>query len=49
MSSPFDIESAEFLNEMGMNIFKIPSGEITNKPYLSCCKYKINQQYYLVE
>ena len=34
MSSPFDIESAEFLNEMGMNIFKIPSGEITNKPYL---------------
>ena len=34
MSSPFDIESAEFLNNIGMNIFKIPSGEITNKPYL---------------
>jgi N,N'-diacetyllegionaminate synthase len=34
MSSPFDIESAQFLNNIGMNIFKVPSGEITNKPYL---------------
>lgn len=30
LSSPFDVESVDFLYELGMNIFKIPSGEITN-------------------
>ena len=30
MSTPFDIDSARFLRELGMEIFKIPSGEITN-------------------
>jgi N,N'-diacetyllegionaminate synthase len=30
MSSPFDTESARFLAELGIEIFKIPSGEITN-------------------
>jgi len=34
MSTPFDIQSAEFLNSLGMQIFKIPSGEITNLPYI---------------
>lgn len=34
LSSPFDIESVHFLNELGLEIFKIPSGEITNYPYL---------------
>jgi N,N'-diacetyllegionaminate synthase len=34
MSTPFDFESIEFLNNLGMEIFKIPSGEITNLPYL---------------
>lgn len=34
MSTPFDIESANFLHELGMKIFKIPSGEITNLPFL---------------
>lgn len=34
LSSPFDIESIEFLDSLGLNIFKIPSGEITNLPYL---------------
>ncbi|MHC9543638.1 MAG: N-acetylneuraminate synthase [Vulcanimicrobiota bacterium] len=34
LSSPFDIESIEFLNTLGLNILKIPSGEITNLPYL---------------
>lgn len=34
ISSPFDIESAEFLHRIGLPIFKIPSGEITNLPYL---------------
>ena len=34
LSSPFDIESVKFLNNIGLKIFKIPSGEITNLPYL---------------
>lgn len=34
MSTPFDFESIEFLDSIGMEIFKIPSGEITNLPYL---------------
>ena len=34
LSSPFDEESATFLNKLGLKRFKIPSGEITNLPYL---------------
>ncbi|WP_187647909.1 N-acetylneuraminate synthase [Nitrosophilus labii] len=34
LSTPFDLESIEFLNDLGLEIFKIPSGEITNLPYL---------------
>lgn len=34
LSSPFDIESIKFLSELGMEYMKIPSGEITNLPYL---------------
>lgn len=34
LSTPFDHESIELLNDLGMSIFKIPSGEITNLPYL---------------
>lgn len=34
LSSPFDIESISFLQKLGMQIFKIPSGELTNLPYL---------------
>ena len=34
MSSPFDIQSINFLNYLGIKTFKIPSGEITNLPYL---------------
>lgn len=34
LSTPFDFESILFLNELNMPIFKIPSGEITNLPYL---------------
>ena len=34
LSSPFDIESIDMLYELEMPIFKIPSGEITNLPYL---------------
>ena len=34
LSSPFDLQSIDFLNNLGLKIFKIPSGEITNFPYL---------------
>lgn len=34
LSTPFDIESIEFLNEIGCRYWKIPSGEVTNYPYL---------------
>ncbi|GAB4284949.1 MAG: N-acetylneuraminate synthase [Marinilabiliales bacterium] len=34
LSSPFDLESIDLLNNLGLEIFKIPSGEITNYPYL---------------
>ena len=34
LSTPFDLESIDLLEEIGMPIYKIPSGEITNLPYL---------------
>ena len=34
LSTPFDLESIELLDALGLEIFKIPSGEITNLPYL---------------
>ena len=34
LSSPFDHESIEMLHKLGLDIIKIPSGEITNLPYL---------------
>jgi N,N'-diacetyllegionaminate synthase len=34
LSTPFDFPSIELLNNLNMQIFKIPSGEITNLPYL---------------
>ena len=34
LSTPFDLESIEFLGKLGCSIWKIPSGEITNLPYL---------------
>jgi N,N'-diacetyllegionaminate synthase len=34
LSTPFDHESINLLNSLGLQIFKIPSGEITNLPYL---------------
>ena len=34
LSTPFDLKSVNFLNELGVPFFKIPSGEITNYPYL---------------
>lgn len=34
LSTPFDIESIDYLNKKDMPFWKIPSGEITNLPYL---------------
>lgn len=34
LSTPFDHDSIDLLNELGLEIFKIASGEITNLPYL---------------
>lgn len=35
LSSPFDEESADFLEQMGLAAYKIPSGELTNLPFLA--------------
>ena len=34
LSTPFDVDSVDYLSGIGMEIMKIPSGEITNYPYL---------------
>ena len=34
ISSAFDIESLNYLKKFKLNYFKVPSGEITNMPYL---------------
>ncbi len=34
LSTPFDLGSIDLLESVGMNLYKIPSGEITNLPYL---------------
>lgn len=34
LSTPFDLESIDFLDNLGCDVWKIPSGEITNLPYL---------------
>ena len=34
ISTPFDLESIDFLESFDMDFWKIPSGEVTNLPYL---------------
>jgi N,N'-diacetyllegionaminate synthase len=34
LSTPFDLESIDLLDDLGVKKFKIPSGEITNLPYI---------------
>ncbi|QOP43228.1 N-acetylneuraminate synthase [Sulfurimonas sediminis] len=34
LSTPFDLDSIDLLDDLKLPIFKIPSGEITNLPYL---------------
>ena len=39
MSTPFDIESADFLNDM-MDVYKISSSDLTNKPFIEyMCRF----------
>lgn len=33
-STAFDVEGLDYLNSLGLEMFKVPSGEITNLPYL---------------
>jgi N,N'-diacetyllegionaminate synthase len=33
-STAFDTDSVQYLNDLGIDLFKVPSGEITNFPYL---------------
>lgn len=35
MSTPFDEESADLLGDLGVAVYKIPSGEVTNLPFLA--------------
>jgi len=34
LSTGFDVDSIRFLNDLDIDLFKVPSGEITNLPYL---------------
>lgn len=34
LSTPFDLDSIDYLDSIGMRLWKIPSGEVTNLPYL---------------
>ena len=34
ISTPFDLESIDFLESLDMDFWKVPSGEVTNLPYL---------------
>ena len=34
LSSPFDLDSIDLLNNLGLKTIKVPSGEITNLPFL---------------
>ena len=34
ISTPFDEESVDMLDEIGVSLYKIPSGEVTNLPYI---------------
>ena len=36
LSTPFDVDSIKMLERLNLDLFKIPSGEITNLPYLQC-------------
>lgn len=39
ISTPFDLESLDFLESLDMDFWKVPSGEVTNLPYLEAIAY----------
>ncbi len=43
LSTPFDLPSIDLLESLGMGIYKIPSGEITNLPYLRHIAHKAKE------
>ena len=43
LSTAFDLESIDLLERLGIDIYKIPSGEITNYPYLKKIAEKLRQ------
>ena len=45
LSSPFSTEAADFLDEIGIKSFKIPSGEVTNYPMLQTIAQKRKKVY----
>ena len=48
LSSAFDIESLDFLISLNLPRYKLPSGEITNKPLLEEIKKKKERFFYLL-
>lgn len=40
LSTAFDVDGVHYLDSLGLEIFKIPSGEITNYPYLKAIAQK---------
>lgn len=45
LSTAFDLKSLDYLTGMGETIYKIPSGEITNLPYLRAIAQRASQVY----
>jgi N,N'-diacetyllegionaminate synthase len=45
LSSAFDLHSVRYLHSLGMELFKVPSGEITNYPYLEMVGQFANEVY----
>lgn len=40
LSTAFDVEGVDYLDQLGLDLFKIPSGEMTNYPYLRAIAQK---------
>ncbi len=45
LSTAFDLKSLDYLTRMGESIYKIPSGEITNLPYLRAIAQRASEVY----
>ncbi len=45
LSTAFDLKSLDYLTSMGESIYKIPSGEITNLPYLRAIAQRASEVY----